>query len=257
MDYKLVMNTAVLAGEIMLKSGAETYRVEDTMNHILRTAKTATIEASVIMTGIFATIDSPEIETITMLKRVKERGTNLNRVMRVNEISRKYCAGGCTLEEAYKELKSIGGKQYPIWVYNLATILAPAGFAPMFGGWWPEIAGAAAVGAVLACLVTAGKRLQIQDFIMDTVSSFLIAATASLLNFIFPSMDMNIVIISGIMPLVPGVAITNALRDTLQGDYISGGARVMEAFMRAAAIALGVGAAIALAGRLYQGGGML
>ena len=32
MDYKLLMNTAILAGETMLKSGAETYRVEDTIN---------------------------------------------------------------------------------------------------------------------------------------------------------------------------------------------------------------------------------
>lgn len=52
MDYKLVMNTAVLAGEMMLRSGAETYRVEDTINHILHTADTETVEAQCVMTGI-------------------------------------------------------------------------------------------------------------------------------------------------------------------------------------------------------------
>lgn len=50
------------------------------------------------------------------------------------------------------------------------------------------------------------------------------------------------------MPLVPGVAITNAIRDTLQGDYLSGGARVLEAFLKAASIALGVGIGMALFG---------
>ena len=59
------------------------------------------------------------------------------------------------------------------------------------------------------------------------------------------------------MPMVPGVAITNAVRDTLQGDYISGGARILEAFLKAAAVALGVGAAMALTGLMYPGGGNL
>ena len=143
MDYKLVMNTAVLAGEMMLRSGAETYRVEDTINHILRTADTETVEASVMMTGIVATIGNPDMEPITVIKRVQKRGTNLNRIMRVNEISRKYCAGELTLEMAYDELKNIGGKQYPVWIYNLATVLVPAGFAPLFGGGILETAAAA------------------------------------------------------------------------------------------------------------------
>ena len=60
--------------------------------------------------------------------------------------------------------------------------------------------------------------------------------------------NMDTVIISAIMPLVPGVAITNAIRDTLQGDYLSGGARVLEAFLKAASIALGVGIGMALFG---------
>ena len=58
--------------------------------------------------------------------------------------------------------------------------------------------------------------------------------------------NMDVVIISSIMPLVPGVAITNAVRDTLQGDYLSGMARILEVFLKAAAIALGVGVGIAL-----------
>ena len=52
MDYKLLMNTAVLAGEIMLKSGAETYRVEDTMNHILHLASLHSAESFVVSTDI-------------------------------------------------------------------------------------------------------------------------------------------------------------------------------------------------------------
>ena len=57
MDYKLLMNTAILAGETMLKSGAETYRVEDTINRILKTSNAQTVETVVLMTGIFVTLE--------------------------------------------------------------------------------------------------------------------------------------------------------------------------------------------------------
>ena len=99
MEYKQILNVAVLAGEIMLRSGSRTYRVEDTMKHILNTAGTEVAEAFVMMTGIVATIDDPNMEMITAMRRVHDRGTNMHRIVRVNEISRKYCTGEMTLEE--------------------------------------------------------------------------------------------------------------------------------------------------------------
>lgn len=254
MDYQLIVRTAVLAGKLMLCSGAETYRVEDTMNHILRTAKTQTAEALVFMTGIVATVDSPDIEPVTVMRRVKSRGTNLNRIMQVNTISRKYCAGEMGLKEAYESLGSIQKRQYRTGIYNLATIVTPAGFAPMFGGGAEEIAIAALMGAVLAVFLTAGKRWKIHGFILDVASSFAIAAAGFLLGSRLTGLDLDVVIISAIMPLVPGVAITNAVRDILQGDYMSGNARVLEAFLTAAGIAVGVGAGIWFAGLLLPGG---
>ena len=71
-----------------------------------------------------------------------------------------------------------------------------------------------------------------------------------------PALNMDTVIISCIMPLVPGVAITNAIRDTLRGDYISGGARALEAFVTAAAVAIGAGAGMASMNLFLQGGGL-
>ena len=77
MEYKQILNIAVLAGEIMLRSGAETYRVEDTMKHILNTARTEVAEAFVMMTGIVATLDNPDMEMLTAMRRVHDRGTNM------------------------------------------------------------------------------------------------------------------------------------------------------------------------------------
>lgn len=255
MDYKLVIRTAVLAGELMLLSGAETYRVEDTMNRILQTAGTQTAEALVFRTGILATIDDPDIEPVTMMHRVKASGTNLNRIMQVNAISRKYCAGEMTLLEAYEGLGSIQKKKYKIRHYNLATIIIPAGFAPLFGGQMPEMLLSALAGALLALIITAAKKWKVNGLISDVVSSFVVVMAVFLLGIKMTGVNIDVVIISAIMPLVPGVAITNAVRDIVQGDYMSGNARVLEAFLTAAGIAIGAGAGMWLA-RLVIGGGM-
>ena len=119
MEYKQILNIAVLAGEIMLRSGAETYRVEDTMKHILNTARTEVAEAFVMMTGIVATLDNPDMEMLTAMRRVHDRGTNMHRIVQVNEISRRYCRGEMTVEETYEELKQIKGKLYTFCMIDL------------------------------------------------------------------------------------------------------------------------------------------
>ncbi len=256
MDDKSIANMAVLAGEIMLRSGAETYRVEDTIKHILDTAGTAETESLVMLTGIIVTIDRPGQEAVTVMRRVHERGTNMHRIVEVNEISRKYCAGELSAEDTWEKLKRIKGKQYTVWMYNLSTILVPAGFAPLFGGGLREIFAAGGAGIVLAVLMTIGKRVKTGAFILNILCAAGIAVAAVLLKLWNPLLNMDTVIISGIMPLVPGVAITNAIRDTLRGDYISGGARALEAFVTAAAVAIGVGAGMALTTVFWRGGGL-
>ena len=254
MDYKVVMKTAVLAGEIMLKNGAETHRVEDTMCYILRKSKAEAVEANVTMTGLVATIEVPNSNPITVIRRVQKRGTNLNRIMEVNNISREYCSDNITLEEAYDKLKHVSGKQYSVFVYNIATVITPTGFALLFGGGLKETVASAIVGLVLSILMTIGKKLSMKSFILNMLSSFGIATTAMIIRLFWPDMDQNIVIISGIMPLVPGVAITNAIRDTLEENYISGAARILEAFVIASAVALGVGVGMAFMGMFLTGG---
>ncbi len=244
-NYKLIMRTAIRAGEVMLKSGAETHRVEETMYYILRTAGTEIVEANVTMTGIIATLSNPDMEPVTVIKRVQKRGTNMNRIMVVNEISRNYCSGQISLEEAYNRLNNICGKQYSVTMYNIATVFVPAGFALLYKGGIKETFASAITGMVLAIIITFGKKIHLKSIILNMVSTFGIAVTAIYLTKFMPNLDQDIVIISGIMPLVPGVAITNAIRDTLEENYISGAARILEAFVTAATVAIGVGIGLA------------
>lgn len=247
-DNKFLIQTAALAGEIMLKSGAETYRVEDTMTHILRKSDAEHVDPVAFNTAILVTIQEKDQEPISMIRRVKSRGTNLNNIVQVNDISRRFCKDELTLQQAYEELKQVKGKQYSRLIYNMGTIGVVLGFALFFGGTSVDAVAALIVGGVMAALVTMGKKLRFNDFFLDIFCS-IGAAFASIIlkQYMIPNMNLDTIIISGIMPLVPGVAITNAVRDTLQGDFLSGAARFLEAFLKAAAIAIGVGIGMAAA----------
>ena len=185
MDYKLLLDTAVMAGEILLESGAETWRVEDTMLRMLRMSGLKTADVLALTTGFVVTLDDPAMDSMTVMRSVESRATDLNRIHAVNQLSRDFCEGNIDLDALFHRM---------------------------------------------------------QSFLVNCIGSFLLAVTSILCVHYLPgTMDLNVIIIASIMPLVPGVAITNAVYDTLHGDYISGAARMLEAFVTAAAIAIGVG----------------
>ena len=248
MNDKLLMETAVLAGEIMLVSGAEIYRVEDTVSRILSMAERRSAETIVFSTGIFATLKDLEIEPITVVRRVSERATNLNRVFLVNDVSRNLCDGVLNVEEAYEKLKEIRQvRQYRPLLKDIGFVGVSLFFVLLLGGTPVDCFAAALVGAVLAAVSRLVNRIRLNDFCQNAVCSFAIAIAALCMKeWLLPAMNMNTVIVGAIMPLVPGVIFTTAIRDTLNGDYSAGAARMLEAVVVALAVAAGVGSGISV-----------
>ena len=222
MEYGALMEMAVRAGEIMLASGAEVYRVEDTIHRILKHSGIARADVFVVTTGIVATIADASLPPLTLVKRVENRATNLNRIYQVNNVSREFCSGKLSVREAQERLDRIANTTlYGFWKKCIGYAATTGFFAVMFGGGPGECLVAAVVGVVLAFVL-----------------AYLLRRGA------FLGMSLDVVIISAIMPLVPGVTFTAAIRDTLNGDYSSGVARMAEAVVVALAVASGVGLAI-------------
>ena len=239
MDYKLLLDTAVMAGEILLESGAETWRVEDTMLRMLRMSGLKTADVLALTTGFMVTLDDPSMDSMTVMRSVESRATDLNAV---NQLSRDFCEGTIDLDTLFHRVRDIYRAKPEIKKNLLAMIATTAGFAIMFGAGFYEILASAIAGFMSGIGVYGGKRAGVQSFLVNCIGAFFLAVTAILCIHYFPgTLNLNVVIIASVMPLVPGVAITNAVYDTLHGDYISGAARMLEAFVTAAAIAIGVG----------------
>jgi uncharacterized membrane protein YjjP (DUF1212 family) len=248
MNYKLLVDTAMLAGEIMLIGGAETYRVEDTMSRILKISGLEKTETFVTPTGIFLTLGDSSIDSITLVKRVDNRITNMSHIYRTNNISRKLCSGAMSLEEAYGELKEIKNqKEYDVRLQHICTIIGSSAFTILLGGDWLNSLIAGLNGSLIVLITLITRKMRINTFIKNLSASILIAFNSMFfLHELGTNLQLDTLIGGSVMPLLPGVAITNAIRDTLQGDYVSGTARAIEAFVLAASTAAGIGIGIAL-----------
>lgn len=239
----LIFRTALLAGEIMLRNGAETYRVEDTINRILAVAKLEIIESYVTPTGIFVTLDHPDRNSKTMIKRVQQRTIHMGRIEQVNAVSRGLVTGQLTTTQAYEQLLAI--KEYPPYsdpVKLLSYTLVSGCFSLVFGGTFGDFLAASIIGFLLGIAFMLLNKTKLIPYLKDILCSAFVAAMAILFtNYFYISQDLDIVIIGTIMPMVPGLAITNAIRDTIEGDLVSGVSRGAEAFFIAVSIAVGVG----------------
>ena len=247
MDYKLLFDTAVFAGELLMKNGAETYRVEDTMYRILKKSNLKTVQVLVMMTGFVATLDDPSMDSLTVVRRINSRGTDLELIDKVNVISREFCSDQIPLEVAFARMKALWREPHES-KRNLAAMAAlTGGFAVMFGGSAADVAVAAATGFLTAAVLFYCRKTHLHMFLENMLCSVFLAIVVGLaVTFLPGEYSRDLIIISAIMPLVPGAAIPNAVFDTLHGDYLSGLARAAEAFVIAAAVALGIGIGMSL-----------
>lgn len=254
-NYKKLVETAILAGEIMLRSGAEIYRVEDTIERILKISELTITKGFVTSTGIIVTIVDNEDNAITMAGKVNERNTNLNHIYLANNISRSLCKGELTIEEAYQELLLIEKKkEYSDKLLYLCIIITTTFFTVRIGGNIYECLLSALNGGIIVVCIMLSEKIKLNGLVNILVTSLLLAFTTIVINILSKgNINLERIISSSIMPMVPGVAITNAVRDTLQGDCVSGGARIIEAFALVTVIAVGIGTGFLLSSYLFGG----
>lgn len=253
---KKILETALLAGQIMTESNAESYRVEDTMNRILTTSNAAYAVAISLSTGLYMTLDDPSFEGsgFTGIKRITRRSNNLNKITQVNHISRELTSGSISIDEAYERLQVLRFQkpQYSKLQVSIGVVGLAAAFCFLFGGSVNELILSSINGLILALLYRLVDKYYISEGFSNIIQALVVTVAAYLMQaYVLSNTDINIVIISTLMPMVPGTAITNSLRDIFHEDYIAGVSRATEAFLNALMIALGAALGLALIGGLY------
>ena len=246
MDLNKLLNISTLAGKIMLESGAETYRVEETIVRIGLSFGVDDAESFVTPTGIITSL-TKDSTTVTLVRRITSRGVDLNKIDLINNLSRQVQAQSMTIDELNTELINISQSDRYSAALTLFSSCAAAGcFALMFGGNIKDFFAAFIIGACIKIVSTVCQKLDINSFFINSLGGGLCAILAIILMKLNICANLDKTIIGSIMLLVPGLTITNAIRDTIAGDLLSGITKAAEAFLVAISIAIGTGAILSL-----------
>ncbi|WP_442603194.1 threonine/serine exporter family protein [Paenibacillus sp. KN14-4R] len=234
-----LIEICLLAGKIMLQSGGETYRVEDTMARMATSLGMPNSHSYVTPTGIIFSTDGTEP---AKLIRITDRTTDLQKVNMVNSISRALTSGSITVDEAYRKLRQVeaANHTYSLWLQIIAASVASGCFMIMFQGTWFDFLPSLVCGGIGFCTFLFMNRFVEVKFFSEFSASFIIG----LLSFLFVTAELgheaDKIIIGSVMPLVPGLLITNAVRDLMAGHLVSGLSKGAEAFLTAFAIGTGI-----------------
>ena len=240
-DCNVLAKATTKAGMILLESGAETYRVEDTMKRICVSFGAQVVDAYATPTLLIISF-SLHNELCHNVKRTQTKNVDLTKIDRVNHLARQICSEQLSLQEFHEQLLEIDNqKKYSNLIMILGAAICTFGFALFFGGSIRDAITSFILGAVLKVIMIQFDRIDFTSFFKYLLGGAFVSICAiiSMRLGICDSMDTTIISVD--MLLVPGLAITNAIRDTVSGDLVSGLARTAEAFFIAIAIALGSG----------------
>ncbi|RDU37701.1 threonine/serine exporter [Neobacillus piezotolerans] len=235
----------LLAGKIMLESGAETYRVQDTMMRIASSFGIRSSNSYVTPTGIVFSLCGTEQ---TKLAQISKRSTDLYKVIIVNSISRKISSGEISAAEAYSTLRKIekGNPKYPIYIKILAASIVSGFSIVVFNGEWNDFFPAFLAGGAGFLCVSYIHHLVDLKFFTEFFAALIVGLMSYFFKYIGFGENLPNIIVASIMPLVPGLLITNAVRDLMAGHLVSGLSKGAEASLTAFAIGAGVAVVFSL-----------
>lgn len=238
-EHWKIIEVCLITGKIMLENGAETYRVEDTMMRIAASFGIPNSHSFVIPTGIIFSLSRTEH---AKLVRITARQTDLRKVTMVNHISRLISMGELTASEAYLLLKQVEESHlaYPIGWQIAAAALASGCFLIMFQGSWHDFFPAVISGGLGFSAAVYLHRFFEVKFFAEFTASFIIGLLSFLFVYLGLGQELDKIIIGSVMPLVPGLLITNAVRDLMAGHLMAGLSKGAEAFLTALAIGAGI-----------------
>lgn len=254
-NVKSLLSVCKNLATAILENGGETYRAEECIIRLCNRFGFDDVDVMAFPTGVVISVKDENKNCYSETCRVKRRSFDLRRLNSANEISRRVIDGEISLFEAEKIFcvsESGSDKNFLKWINIMAGGLSSGFFAVLFGGKIVDFFAALICGLAIQLFLLFFKKIDAANFISNFVGSALASVIAVMLILLYPSLNLSLVIIGAIMPLLPGLPMTNAIRDTINGDLISGISRIGEVLL--VAVCLAAGAGFVLSGYYSFGG---
>ena len=241
MEQEKLLKLGVEMGRRLMDSGAEIYRVEESVQRLLQ-AYGQKAQVFAIPSCLIVGIETPDGQSLTKMQRIGAHGTDIEALELCNDLCRRLCREPVPVETALEQLCALDERhrQLPDWVVLLGYLAAAGFFALFFGGGLGDAVSAGIAGVAAGLCVMNGRSHFGSNIFFRT---FISAAVGSFVDMVLVRMglgrDLWAATIGTLMVLVPGMALTNAMREIMAGDILSGMSRTAEVLLVAAAIALG------------------
>lgn len=245
MNYNKIVQGILDIGESMLISGAENYRIEDSLYRMCRSYGFVKYDVFVIPSNIQITVETENGDIITQVRHIENADIDFDQLDYMNNLCRYVCSHTPDEEELQKKYQEVKNRppQHPAAKY-FAGIMGGTGFAVFFGCNFKDATVAVIVSLMI---VVVGKWLEKREgnlFVYNTILSFLseVIIVLSVRNGFADHPER--IMIGIVMLLISGLSTTNGIREILQKDYISGFINIMNSILGAAGIAVGTALAM-------------
>lgn len=236
-----LLDVACKLGRSLLENGGEVYRVEQAIAFFMKAYGISDAQIFAIPATIIVTIPGEDGKPITQLERVTSISQNMSRLHLANDLCRWVCENTPEPDVIYKKLDEIYcHKLYSFPQVMLAYGVASAFFCYFWGGNTGDAIVAFIAGLGTEYCLKYMSKAKANIFFSNLVSSMVIAVIAVLGIVTGLGNNIDMIIIGAIMTLVPGVGITNIMRDIISGDVITGTNKIAEVLLIAVAIAVGI-----------------
>ena len=248
-DIEYILDFAMNLGSDMLEAGSNLERANDTMNRICLSYGLSEISIFSLNSIIQISAKSDEDDYTLRQIAVPSMDIHLERLSRLNQLSRRVCAetpAPCLLMDLLASAKEI--KEYKTWEILLARLFAMGGMCVLFGGTLGDIIAADLIIACMFWLIRMLSYSNINNVIRNTMCMLFAGIAAHGLVFIGLGQQYSVISITCAMMLLPGIPLVNAARNFLCGNEMNGILESIKALIETLAIVLGLGISMYLFG---------
>lgn len=222
--------------------------MEDTLRRMGAAYGADCMDVFAITSTLVCTMNMPD-GTVCSMTRGTRDGTKTDfwKLERINALSREYCRKRCDTDTLKMRIEKIERTAVPRFRVCLGSVLAAGTLAVFFGGNVMDGVLAAVFAVVIWLMQVYFAPVCTNNILFNFVCSFVTGVLIGVAGHIFP-IHGDKVMIGDIMLLIPGLALTNAVKDMFVGDTITGSLRLVESLLWAVAIACGFALAVYVVG---------
>ena len=235
------LETVLYAGNLLLSSGAEIYRAEETMHRIADAMHIKDMDAYVTNRGIFASGNVPGKGIESRIMSVPDKELNIDKIEAVNELSREVCSNRMDLLYLKTSLQNIANMGEQNVAEKILSYFLGAGcFSYAIGTSFRDSLCAAIIGSLVGFYMIWSKYRIKSRVLITIIASVLTAVLSHFCVAIGLGSKLSFIIIGAMMDLVPGVAFVNSVREFSQNNFATGQTLLTSALLTCVSMASGV-----------------